>query len=123
MALSVTDHDSAVDYKIVHESSLNATPDNNVTSGPGTLHSIFINNNNDQYIYIKIVDGYSASAGSTNPTWIFPCAASSVLNFEIPGGQSFSALSIWCTTGASPADSTAPSLGVGESVKVYLVTS
>ena len=123
MALSVTDHDSAVDYKIVHESSLNATPDNNVTSGPGTFHSIFINNNNDQYIYIKIVDGYSASAGSTNPTWIFPCAASSVLNFEIPGGQSFSALSIWCTTGASPADSTAPSLGVGESVKVYLVTS
>lgn len=123
MALSVTDHDSAVDYKIVHESSLNATPDNNVTSGPGTLHSGFINNNNNQYIYIKIVDAYSASAGSTNPTWVFPCAANSVLSFEIPGGQTFSALSIWCTTGASPADSTAPSLTGNESVKVYLVTS
>ena len=123
MALSVTDHDSAVDYKVSYESSLTATPDNNVTSGPGTFHSIYINNNNNQYIYIKVVDAYSASTGSTDPTWIFPCAANSVLNYEIPGGQSFSALSIWCTTGASPADSTAPSLTGNESVKVYLVTS
>ena len=123
MTLTATDHDAAVDYRVTRESSLTAAAVNNVTSGPGTFYSIFINHNNNEYIYIKVVNAYSATAGSTAPTWIFPCAATSTNRYEIPGGEPFDALSIWCTINPSPADSTGPTLTGNEAVEIYLVTT
>jgi hypothetical protein len=122
MAFVTTKFDNAVGHKIAYNSQITNTVTSNLTGGPGVFYSIKIENTNDAAVYIKVANAYTATSGSTAPDWIFSCPASSTYFYEIPGGVSFSALSVWANENAAESDNTTPSVSGNEAVKVTIVT-
>tara|TARA_R100000995_G_C3410736_1_gene89256 strand:+ start:120 stop:494 length:375 start_codon:yes stop_codon:yes gene_type:complete len=123
MALSSTKFDRAVSYKVLHDANMTNAAQNNVTDGPGKLHSVKIANSNDAAVYVKLFNNYSASVGTTAPDWVFSCPASSTYTYEIPNGVSYDALTVCATENGNPNDNTAPSVSGNEVIAVTIVTS
>ncbi len=123
MAITSTKFDRAVSYKVLHDANMTNAAQNNVTDGPGKLHSVKISNSNNAAVYVKLFNIYAASVGSTAPDWVFSCPASSTYTYEIPGGVSYDALTVCATENGTPADNTAPSVSGNEKIAVTIVTS
>ena len=123
MAISSTKFDRAVSCKILHDANMTNAAQNNVTDGPGKLHSVKIANSNNAAVYVKLFNNYSASVGTTAPDWVFSCPASSTYTYEIPNGVSYDALTVCATENGNPNDNTAPSVSGNEVIAVTIVTS
>lgn len=121
MAISKSGFSEALPQQIIYIATLNATVQQNVNDGPGTLLAIDIDNNNNQAIYLKMVRNVAATPGSTNPEWVFHCPANSQMQYHLSNGTAFDSLSVWGTVNPSPADSTAPTLTGNEYVYARLI--
>jgi hypothetical protein len=122
MAFVTTKFDDATSFKIAHNAQITNSVTKNLTGGPGVLHSVKIENNNNAAVFIKIANAFTATSGSTAPDWIFSCPASSTYTYEVPGGVQFDALSVWANENAVESDNTTPSVSGNETVKVTIVT-
>tara|TARA_R100001163_G_C4983094_1_gene138503 strand:+ start:312 stop:698 length:387 start_codon:yes stop_codon:yes gene_type:complete len=92
----------------------------NTLTGSGTIYLIEVDNElNAGSVYLKIVDGTSASISTTTdngagtPDYMFKVAGHSKLCITVPGGISLSTgLSYWVTTSATVGNTADPSSAV-----------
>ena len=124
MAFVTTKFGNALPYRVSYNANITNTVTSNLCDGSGTLYSVKVVNGNNAEVFVKIANALTATSGSTNPDWIFPCAASGTHTYEIPGGIAFDALSVWATENAIPSDNTAPSAdaAANETIAITLVT-
>ena len=124
MAFVTTKFGTVLPYRISYNSNITNAATSNLCNGPGTLYSVKVVNGNNAEVFVKIANALTATSGSTDPDWIFPCAASGTHTYEIPDGIAFDALSVWATENAIPSDNTAPSasLALNETISITLVT-
>ena len=108
----------AIISKIV---AANNSANANITGASGTLHVIQINNTaNSAAMYFKMVDGTSATVGTTAPEFIFRVSASSTLTCVFPGGIVFtSGFTAYCVQQAGTAGTSSP----GSSVIVHFIST
>jgi len=108
MATSITKFENAFDYKVIVESACSNTAIQNVTSEPGSIYSISLDNSISQSdSYFKFFDSSSVTMGSTVADMVLKVKASSTYVFEIPNGLPFTYLSFACTANQNPSDNTA----------------
>ena len=120
MATSITKFEDAFDYKIINESACTNVAVVNVTSEPGSIYSISIDNSNSQSeSYFKFFDSDSVTIGATVADMVLKVAASSKYVYDIPKGLPFTYLSFACTANANPVDNAAP----GATLVVNIVAS
>ena len=125
MALSVTSWPQAVDYRVVYEDNANATVRSNTTGSPGTVYTIIFDNSQGSAIaYLKIYDGYTATAGTTEPHWRFKAGSGKSETISVPRGIPFSTgLTFWTTASAATTNQDNPSVVTDGTVKVTMVVS
>ena len=106
-------------YTIDRQTSIQGYGANTLT-GSGTIYLIEVDNElNAGPVYLKIVDGTSASISTTTangagtPDYMFRIDAHSKLCITVPGGISLSTgLSYWVTTGISVGSTAEPASAV-----------
>lgn len=114
MATSITKFENAFKYRLVEETNCTNTAVVNVTSEPGAIHSISLDNTgSSSAAYFKFFDAASVTMGTTVADMVLKVKASSRYDFEIPTGLTFTYVSFACTANQDPEDNTAPQLGVG----------
>lgn len=123
MAIKTTKFSNQITSKILHDANMDNTVQKNIADGSGKLHSVKIANTNDAEVFIKLVNDFTASLGSTPPDWVFSCPASSTYTYEIPGGVDFDALTVFATENATPSDTITPSVSGNETIAVTIITS
>jgi|TARA_R110001583_G_scaffold147362_4_gene299438 hypothetical protein len=108
MALTVTGFsNTSLNYKLASETNAGVTPSTDIFGGAGTLHSIFVDNQNTSnaaYLKIKLIAG-TVTVGTTKPDMMFHLAAAastshadrSVTQISFPAGIRFNQLSFWVT--------------------------
>tara|TARA_R110002110_G_scaffold18524_6_gene77762 strand:+ start:1253 stop:1621 length:369 start_codon:yes stop_codon:yes gene_type:complete len=107
---------------IIEDTAAAATAQANVLSGATTLYMVRIDNtaNSTETVYLKIYDATSATVGTTRPSGIFSCPASSSRQYSVPDGITFSAgitYAVVRTAGLQGA------VNPSATVKVYLATA
>ena len=88
-----------------------------VDATSGSIHQVYIDNtNNSSQVYVKGYDTTGAvTVGTTQPDFVFPCAASSIRQFNFTSGIAYAnGLKIACETDAGKGDGSpaAPSSAV-----------
>lgn len=87
---------------IVKDTNANGTAADNTTSTTGTLYSIEVSNPNTDWVYFKLADVLTGSAGSTAPVVVFAATASATSSVLYPDGITFqNGFSHWCTISPS----------------------
>tara|TARA_Y100001938_G_C7953470_1_gene360482 strand:- start:246 stop:614 length:369 start_codon:yes stop_codon:yes gene_type:complete len=109
MAVTITKQNSPLANQLVRDSSCYSVKEN-VTGGTGTLYQVEIDNSsNAAAVYFKLLDGTSATMGTTSPTFMLYCPANKRRSFVMPKGVAFSSgFTHWCTTGAADTSSGEP---------------
>ena len=97
----------------IDDNSLLSVADNNNT----VLNAVRIDNTaNTHAVYLKLYNSDSGAAGTlgtTNPEWIFPCAASSTADFSLDAGYTFTVgIQAACVQNAGTAGTTSVSNAV-----------
>jgi hypothetical protein len=125
MVLSAAQFDSSVlSYKIIKQTIVNATPNVDVTSEPGSLYSIKVVNGSSSTGYVKLtISESSVTVGTTLPEMMMKVAAAETKQWAIPEGLSFTKLSFWCVTDSADSDTTSPTLNSSVGVTITLLTS
>ena len=123
MALTSTKFANAVSSKVLHDANMTNAAQLNIVDGPGSLHSCKIANSNNAAVYVKFVFNYTFSVGTTAPDIVFSCPADSTYEYDIPGGASFTSLSVCATENATSSDNTTPSVSGQEKIAVTIVTA
>ena len=106
-------------YTIDRQTSVQSYGANTLT-GSGTIYLIEVDNElNVGAVYLKIVDGTSASISTTTangagtPDYMFKIAAHTKMCISVPGGIALSTgLSYWVTTSAAVGNTADPSSAV-----------
>jgi hypothetical protein len=112
------------DLRVVVNTDVDETEDDDLFDGPVTLYSIDADNSaNGAATYIKLYDALSDSAtdlivGTTAPHMILLVPASSRRVFEFPAGVGFAS---WCGIAGVTAGGTAGTTGPTSAVTVRLV--
>lgn len=100
---------------LVEDTDANATEEDAASSG-GNLYQVYIDNTaNSGQVYLKLYEAASGSVtvGSTHPSFVFPCPASSTRQFNFADGLPFAtALSFACVTSPGTDGNTDPSSDV-----------
>jgi len=109
---------------IFEDVAANATGQDNLLGGTGTLYMARIDNsaNSAETVYLKMYDIANPTIGTSRPIVILPCPASSTRQYNWPDGvvfTSYVSYAVVKTAGLQGSTSDNPS-GV---VKVYLATS
>lgn len=108
---------------IIEDTNANATKQENVLGGTGTIFIVRIDNsaNNTEAVYLKIYDATSGiTVGTSRPANIFACPVSSTRQYNIPDGITLTAgLTYAVVKTAGLQGSGNPSA----TVKVYIATS
>lgn len=106
---------STIGAEIVEDTSSDNTPETADLSG-GTLYQVFIDNTaNSAVSYVKLYEAVktSVTVGTTAPSFIFPCPASTTKQFDFPTGIAYvTALSFASVTAAGTGGTTSPSSAV-----------
>ena len=116
MALKGTGFHDAVSYKIVEDASITAaSAHTNVTTSPGRLFSVQIDNTSSgSIVYVKLFDGASPTLGTSVPQHVLKCEALKKHTYQIPYGIAFTELSFWATSNARQTGTqSAPAATVG----------
>jgi hypothetical protein len=110
MPLSVSTQVSPVGSKLIAQTSVGATPDNNVTGAAGTLYMVDVDNtaNTVDPAYLKVYSDAAPVVGTTPPDLVFLVGVNKRRAFVVPEGWSFTALSFACVTAGGTAGVTAP---------------
>jgi hypothetical protein len=110
MAISLgTVAGGSIGTTLVEDASLSTTVQTVDGSG-GTIYQVYIDNsNNSSQVYVKGYDTTgSVTVGTTHPDFVFPCAASSVRQFNFVQGIAYATgLKIACETDAGTGDGSA----------------
>ncbi len=96
---------SILNYKIVQDTSLNATAIVDVTQGSGTLYSIEVDATAaqaHQYLKLKFTTT-EVVVGTSTPDAVIMCASGQRFHLCLPAGIAYTGLSAWLTS--SQADS------------------
>jgi hypothetical protein len=121
MATSTTKFEDAFDYKVVRETVCNNTAIVNVTSAPGSIYSISLNNGTTSQAHFKFFDAASVTMGTTVADMVLRVEGSTTTVFNIPDGLDFTYLSFACTLNQDPTDNTALTANSGATVDVKIV--
>jgi hypothetical protein len=92
-------------------------------SSSGLLYQVYIDNtNNSAQVYLKVYDTTgSVTVGTTHPDFVFPCAASSIRQFNFPEGIGFAdGFKFACETDAGTGDGSAAAPGAAVVVRISL---
>jgi len=111
-------------YKLVYDSTLDATPLIDVTQGAGFLYSfVCVNSDVSDIGCLKIcLSASTVTVGGNDGTTAdiqIQVAASTTVRVAIPGGVAFTKLSLWQSTNPSAASAASTS----SAFAVYLTTS
>lgn len=110
MALKVSSYNStALQHKIVYQSTVTQTTDIDVLGSSGTLYSLALDNNHSGTIYLKVYlssDEYVAAV--SEPDLMFRIPASTQKVITIPGGLPFSQLTFWANSAPGTTSTSAP---------------
>ena len=123
MALSVTSWPQATAFRVVYENAVTTTVQKNVTGASGTIRTIVLDNTQGAAAcYLRIVDGFTATSGTTEPDWLFRAATGKTEVITIGDGGEFSeALTFWATRNVAYNDNTQPNVVTDGTVKVTIV--
>ena len=126
MALTASIFDSTIiKHKIVHQSTLNATPSIDVTGEAGLLKEIIITSvsNTNNYIKMTLTED-TVTVGTTTPQLMFRVNAGNNATksqrWSIPDGVAFTKLSFWAVQGPNDSNTAAPGTGA---VTITVVTT
>jgi len=89
----------------------------------GQLFQLYIDNsNNSAQVYLKVYDTTgSVTVGTTHPDFVFPCAASSIRQFNFPEGIGFATgFKFACETDAGTGDGSAAAPSSAVVVRITL---
>jgi|10_taG_2_1085330.scaffolds.fasta_scaffold00394_10 hypothetical protein len=97
---------AAIGTTLVEDANLGTTAQ--VADGTsGSIHQVYIDNsNNSNQVYLKCYDTTgSVTVGGTQPDFVFPCAASSIRQFNFTDGIAYAnGLKIACSADAGRGD-------------------
>lgn len=102
-------------HKYILDSDSDATSEDNINGGPGTIKNVFIDNSANAAIsYVKFYDSASAvTVGTTVPDMILPCNASSRYVYSFKNGVFFqNGIGVASVTAAGTAGTTSPTSDV-----------
>tara|TARA_R110002020_G_scaffold170218_3_gene359619 strand:- start:3552 stop:3926 length:375 start_codon:yes stop_codon:yes gene_type:complete len=123
--MAVTSTKSGVSIKddMVHDADVDATVEQNLFGGSGTLYSLtcyFVSDTSDDEVTcIKMADTLSATVGTTNPDIKFPIAEGTFFTMVCVDGFSVSdGLALWGTLSAL-VGSTDPPVGTVKAWAVF----
>ena len=106
---------SIIGTSIIEDTSSNATPED-ASSSTGTLHQVYIDNSaNSAQVYLKLYEAAkgSVTVGTTPPSFIFSCPASSSRQFNFVDGIAWAtALSFATVPAGGTGGTTSPSSAV-----------
>jgi hypothetical protein len=110
MALKVSSYNStALQHKIVYQSTVTQTVDVDVLGSSGTLYSLDIDNNHSGTIYFKVYLSSDEYVTATNePDLMFRIPASTQKLISMPGGLPFSQLTFWANDAPGTTSTSAP---------------
>jgi len=119
MAVTSTLQYNPLGGRIIKDTDIQATVQNNVTGTNSTMFFLDVDNSaNGAASYLKIADAASATT-ATNPDWIFRAAPSTRSQFVFPQGlATTTGISVWCSTTAA-----ASGANPSSSVILYMLTS
>lgn len=105
---------------VISDDDVDENAVDNVTGAASTVHLIQIDNtaNTGTRVFFKMYDVADATVGTTAPDYVLPVPGGVKRSFVSADGFNFgTAVSYGCVTGASKADTTAPS----SAVKIVLI--
>jgi len=111
MALKVSGYasSSGLKYKIVNQSTVTATADEDVLGTAGNVISLEIDNQHSAAIYFKFkVLDTTYTSGSSYPDYQFRIPASTNKRFDFTDGLPFDRLTFWCNDGPLFSDTDNP---------------
>lgn len=115
---------AAIGNTLVEDTNLGTTAQ--VADGSsGAIHQVYIDNtNNDAQVYVKGYDTTgSVTVGTTQPDFVFPCAASSIRQFNFTSGIAYAnGLKVACETDAGKGDGSAAAPGSAVVVRLNIAT-
>ena len=125
MAATITSWPQSLDYRIIYDESAGNTVTNNAGGTPATIHSIIIDNTaGTDECFLKIADTTIATAGTTEPHWLFICGSGKTATYQMPVGlPCVFGLSFWVTREEATSDLTAPAVSSNGSVELTLLIS
>ena len=115
MAASLTALGAILGNKLISDTSVGTTVQDNVITGGGSIYWVIIDNtNNSAASYLKFWDATgSVTLGTTDPVMILKAPASTKLQYSFPKGIAFgSGICYACTNSAGTAGTSAPSSAV-----------
>ena len=116
---------SILTYKIVQDTSLNATAIVDVTQGSGTLYSIEVDATSaqaHQYLKLKFTTT-EITVGTSTPDAVIMCAAGQRFMMNLPSGIPYTGLSAWLTTSEDDSATTNSENANNRNTIVRFVTS
>jgi len=118
---------SVLQYKIVSDILLNATPLIDVTQEAGSLYYLTVVNGTSggtaQNYFAKFAFSTSeVVVGTTTPDFMVYLAANTTTKVAMPSGISFTSLSVWAVDSAADAATTF-TVGASGAVKITMVAS
>lgn len=120
-----------ISSKILEDSNINATVQNNVLGGSGTLYGVYISNtNNSTAVYVKVWNHAGPTIETTAPDFVFLCPAGQIRQYTWSGGVALGVgLSYACVAETAAADAapvsggTAGNTAPAKSVLVRILAS
>ena len=114
MALTTTPFSSNLGAILITYDDTTSTAATNTRGAAGTLYMLRIDNSlNSASMYFKIVDGNSATPGTTSPDFVFRVRASTKTTYVFPTGLVFSTgFTHWCVTAGGTAGTTSATADV-----------
>ena len=115
---------AAIGTTLVEDTNLGTTAQ--VADGTsGSIHQVYIDNtNNAAQVYLKCYDTTgSVTTGTTQPDFVFPCAASSIRQFNFIDGVAYATgVKISCETDAGKGDGSPAAPGAAVVVRLNIAT-
>lgn len=113
-AVTVTPQNNPVAARLVVNTDVDETSDDNMTGTTGSIYVVDVDNTaNAAASFVKIYDAASPTVGTTAPDWVFKVPASVRRIFACTDGVAFAtALSIACVTTGGTAGTTGPTSAV-----------
>ena len=121
MAVTVTNQYNPLGGRIIKDTDIEATAQNNVTGASSTIYFIDIDNSaNGAASFLKIYDHAAPTVGTTDPDWVVRVAASTRSQVVFPQGlATTTGISLACVTTGGTGGTTSPT----SSVILYVLTS
>lgn len=113
MGLTTTTLGTPLGATIYIDIDANATAEVAATSAKTIYHCRIDNTSNTSATYLHIVDGTSATVGTTERNFILYCASGTTANYAIPTGLPCdNGLVFWCTTASVVTGTDSPAKAV-----------